>query len=292
MDLQSQKVEGSMSNHESEAIKQAQRRRAAWAKVEMARHPARPSPTDFIKGIFTEFSEIHGDRAFGDDLAVGCGMAKLGTEQVMVIFTRRGRSLKERTKSNFGMPSPEGYRKALRCMKIAEKFGRPIICIIDLLAAYPGPSSEERGQAEAIARNLVEMSRLRVPTISAIVGQGGSGGALALAVADRVLMLDNAVYFVAPPEFAASLMWKDPDQKHLAAEALQISSSEVEAFDCVDEIVPEPPGGANTDPNQAIGLFATALTKHLAEIQSISIESLLARRRRKFRNIGQFYTEG
>ena len=161
-----------MSNHESEAIKQAQRRRAAWAKVEMARHPARPSPTDFIKGIFTEFSEIHGDRAFGDDLAVGCGMAKLGTEQVMVIFTRRGRSLKERTKSNFGMPSPEGYRKALRCMKIAEKFGRPILCIIDLLAAYPGPSSEERGQAEAIARNLVEMSRLRVPTISAIVGQG------------------------------------------------------------------------------------------------------------------------
>lgn len=280
-----------MSNRESEAIKEGQRHSAAWAKVEMARHHARPSPADFIKGIFTDFSEIHGDRVFGDDLAVGCGMAKLGMEQVMIIFTRMGQSLKERIKSNFGMPSPEGYRKALRCMKIAEKFGQPVICILDLLAAYPGPSSEERGQAEAIARNLFEMSRLRVPTISAIVGQGGSGGALALAVADRVLMLENAVYFVAPPEFAASLAWKNPELKHLAAEALKISSSEVKTFDCVDEIVSEPAGGAHTDPSQAIGLLARALTKHLTEIQRISIESLLEQRWRKFRNIGQFYTE-
>ncbi len=218
-----------MSEQETGISKQAQSVSPAWIKVEQARHPKRPSPMDFIERIFTDFSEIHGDRAFGDDEAVACGMGRLGGEEVIVIGIRKGGSLKERIKRNFGMPSPEGYRKALRCMRIAEKFSRPVICFIDLIGAYPGPSAEERGQAEAIARNLLEMSRLCVPTISVISGEGGSGGALALAVADRVLILENAVYFVAAPEFCASLTWKNPAQKQLAAEAMRISAPEVPA---------------------------------------------------------------
>jgi acetyl-CoA carboxylase carboxyl transferase subunit alpha len=263
----------------------------AWIKVEQARHPKRPNPVDFIQGIFTDFSEIHGDRAFGDDEAVACGMARLSGEELMVIGIRKGGSLKERIKRNFGMPSPEGYRKALRCMRIAEKFGRPVICIVDLIGAYPGPSSEERGQGEAIARNILEMSRLRVPTISVISGEGGSGGALALAVADRVLILENALYFVAPPEFCASLTWRDPAQKQLAAEALRVSAPEVAAVGCVDEIVPEPPGGAHTDREAAIGMLGNVLKKHLAELKAMPLEILIAARQQKFRNIGQFYTK-
>ena len=244
---------------------------------------------DFIAGAFTDFSEIHGDRAFGDDVALACGMARLDGQEVMAIGTRKGATLKQRIKSNFGMPSPEGYRNALRCMRIAEKFGRPIICIIDVIGAYPGPAAEERGQGEAIARNLLEMSRLRVPTISLISGEGGSGGALALAVSDRVLMLENAVYFVAPPEFAASLTWKNPEQKHVAAEALRISASEVMALGCIDEIIPEPPGGAHTDSGSAIEWVGRVFKRHLAELQAIPLDTLVAMRRKRFRNIAQFY---
>jgi acetyl-CoA carboxylase carboxyl transferase subunit alpha len=280
-----------MNKREAELLKQAQQASPTWMSVERARHPMRPSPMDFIKGIFADFSEIHGDRKFGDDQTLGCGIATVGGEQVMVIGTRKGNTLKERIKSNFGMPSPEGYRKALRCMKIAEKFGRPVICIIDVVGAYPGPSAEERGQAEAIARNLLEMSRLRVPTISVISGEGGSGGALALAVADRVLMLENAVYFVAAPEFAASLTWKDPDQKHLAAEAMRISAPEVAALGCVDEVVAEPPGGAHTDREAAIQLLGGALKRHLAELRATPFDVLLAVRRKKYRNIACFFRE-
>ncbi|HUD12654.1 MAG TPA: acetyl-CoA carboxylase carboxyltransferase subunit alpha [Terracidiphilus sp.] len=264
----------------------------AWINVERARHPQRPYPMNFIERIFTDFSEIHGDRAFGDDEALACGMARLDGEQVLAIGVRKGGSIKDRIKRNFGMPSPEGYRKALRCMKIAEKFGRPVISFIDLPGAYPGVGAEERGQAEAIARNLLEMSRLRVPTLSVITGEGGSGGALALAVSDRVLILGNAVYSVISPEQCAVIMWRDPAQRELAAAALRITAPEVAALGCVDEIVGEPADGAHTDPEASANLLADALKRHLAELKAIPIDDLVAARQNKFRNIAQYYTEG
>ena len=264
----------------------------AWIRIERARHPQRPYPMDFIERVFTDFSEIHGDRAYGDDEAVACGMARLGDEEVLVIGNRKGGSTKDRVRRNFGMPHPEGYRKALRCMKIAEKFSRPVFSFIDLPGAYPGLGAEERGQAEAIARNLLEMSRLRVPTISVITGEGGSGGALALAVSDRVLILENALYFVITPESCAAIMWRDASQKQLAAEAMRISAPEVAALGCVDEILPEPPGGAHADHEAGAGLLGSSLKKHLAELKGIPIETLVAARQHKFRNIAQFYTEG
>ena len=247
---------------------------------------------EFIERVFTDYSEIHGDRAFGDDEAVACGMARLGTDEVLVIGNRKGGSTKERVRRNFGMPHPEGYRKALRCMKIAEKFGRPVISFIDLPGAYPGLGAEERGQAEAIARNILEMSRLRVPTISVITGEGGSGGALALAVSDRVLILENALYFVITPESCAAIMWRDASHKQLAAEAMRISAPEVAALGCVDEIISEPPGGAHNDHETGAGLLGNALKKHLAELMSTPLDALVAARQHKFRNIAQFYTEG
>ena len=264
----------------------------AWIRIERARHPQRPYPMDFIERVFTDFSEIHGDRAFGDDEAVSCGMARLGDEEVMVIGNRKGGSTKERVKRNFGMPNPEGYRKALRCMRIAEKFARPVISFIDLPGAYPGLGAEERGQAEAIARNILEMSRLKVPTISVITGEGGSGGALALAVADRVLILENALYFVITPESCAAIMWRDAANKQLAAEAMRISAPEVASIGCVDGIIGEPPDGAQADREAGMGLLGAALKKHLAEIKAIPIDLLVAARQHKFRNIAQFYTEG
>jgi acetyl-CoA carboxylase carboxyl transferase subunit alpha len=246
---------------------------------------------DFIERIFTDFSEIHGDRAFGDDAAVACGMARLGGEEVMVIGNRKGGSTKERVKRNFGMPHPEGYRKTLRAMKIAEKFGRPIISFIDLPGAFPGLGAEERGQAEAIARNILEMSRLRVPTISIISGEGGSGGALALAVADRVLILENALYFVITPESCAAIMWRNASHKQLAAEAMRISAPEVASIGCVDEIIAEPPGGIQDDQETGTGLVGRALRRHLDELKQLPIDTLVFMRQHKFRNIAQFYTE-
>jgi acetyl-CoA carboxylase carboxyl transferase subunit alpha len=219
-------------------------------------------------------------------------MARLDDDEVMVIGNRKGGSTKERVKRNFGMPNPEGYRKALRCMKIAEKFGRPIISFIDLPGAYPGLGAEERGQAEAIARNIREMSRLRVPTISIISGEGGSGGALALAVSDRVLILENALYFVITPESCAAIMWKDAAHKQAAAEALRISALEVAALGCVDEIISEPPGGAHADHPAGAGIVGLTLKKHLAVLKATPINTLVAARQQKFRNIAQCYTEG
>jgi acetyl-CoA carboxylase carboxyl transferase subunit alpha len=247
---------------------------------------------DFIETIFTDFSEIHGDRAYGDDEAVACGMARLGAEEVLVIGNRKGGSTKDRVRRNFGMPHPEGYRKALRSMKIAEKFSRPVISFIDLPGAFPGLGAEERGQAEAIARNLLEMSRLRVPTISVISGEGGSGGALALAVADRVLILENALYFVITPESCAAIMWRDASHKVLAAEAMRISAPEVAELGCVDEIVAEPPEGIHTDREAGTGLLGAVLKKHLAELKAQPVDVLVAARQAKFRNIAQFYSEG
>jgi acetyl-CoA carboxylase carboxyl transferase subunit alpha len=281
-----------MSEQEAGISLQAQAVSPAWIKVERARHPQRPYPMDFIEKIFTDFSEIHGDRAFGDDEAVACGMARLGDEEVLVIGNRKGGSTRERVRRNFGMPHPEGYRKALRAMKIAEKFGRPVISFIDMPGAYPGLGAEERGQAEAIARNILEMARLRVPTISVISGEGGSGGALALAVSDRVLILENALYFVITPESCAAIMWRDASHKVLAAEAMRISAPEVAALGCVDEIIPEPPDGIHTDREAGTGMLGTVLRKHLAELRAMTIPNLVAERQTKFRNIAQFYTEG
>jgi acetyl-CoA carboxylase carboxyl transferase subunit alpha len=280
-----------MSEQETGTPNQAPVVSQAWARIERARHPQRPYPMDFIERIFSDFSEIHGDRAYGDDEAVACGMARLGDDEVMVIANRKGGSTKDRVRRNFGMPHPEGYRKALRCMRIAEKFKRPVISLIDLPGAYPGLGAEERGQAEAIARNIFEMAKLRVPTISVICGEGGSGGALALAVADRVLILENALYFVITPESCAAIMWRDASHKQEAAEAMRISAPEVAKLGCVDEIIGEPPGGIHTDHDAGTGILGRALRKHLAELKAAPIDELVAARQRKFRNIAQFYTE-
>ena len=280
-----------MSEQETGISLQAQAASPAWIRIERARHPQRPYPMDFIENIFTDFSEIHGDRAFGDDEAVACGMARLGDDEVMVIGNRKGGSTKERVRRNFGMPHPEGYRKALRAMKLAEKFSRPVITFIDLPGAYPGLGAEERGQAEAIARNLREMSRLRVPTISVISGEGGSGGALALAISDRVLILENALYFVITPESCAAIMWRDANQKQLAAEAMRISAPEVAALGCVDEIIGEPQEGIHMDREAGSGVLGSILKKHLAELKAMPVDALVTARQQKFRNIAQFYTQ-
>jgi acetyl-CoA carboxylase carboxyl transferase subunit alpha len=240
--------------------------------------------------MFTDFTEIHGDRVFGDDAAMSCGFARFRGEEIMVISNVKGRSTKEKVARRFGMPDPEGYRKALRAMKLAEKFKRPVITLIDLMGANPGIGAEERGQAEAIARNLREMSRLRTQTIAVVTGEGGSGGALALAVADRVLMLEKAIYSVISPEACASIMWRDATKRALAAEALRATAEDVFALGCVDDVVPEPEGGAQTDAARAAALLADSLARHLGELRALSIENLLAQRYEKFRNIAQFYT--
>jgi acetyl-CoA carboxylase carboxyl transferase subunit alpha len=262
----------------------------AWVKTELARHPQRPYPMDFIQAIFTDFSEIHGDRAFGDDSAMACGMAFFDGEPVMAIGNLKGRNTKERMARKFGSPDPEGYRKALRCMKIAEKFGRPIFTFIDLAGANPGIGAEERGQGEAIARNLIEMSRLRVPTIATITGEGGSGGALALAVADRVLMLENAIYSVISPEGCASIMWKDASKKQQAAAALRYTAGDVKMLGCVDDVLLEPRGGTQNDPEASMAMVGEKLRYHLAELRVLPLDVMLEQRYTKFRNIAQFYT--
>jgi acetyl-CoA carboxylase carboxyl transferase subunit alpha len=263
---------------------------AAWVKTELARHPQRPYPMDYIESLFTDFSEIHGDRAFGDDAAMSCGMARFHGEEVMVIGNLKGRTVKERIQRKFGSPDPEGYRKALRAMKIAEKWGRAVFTFIDLAGANPGIGAEERGQAEAIARNLFEMSRLRVPLIATITGEGGSGGALALAVADRVLILENAIYSVISPEGCASIMWRDATKRAQAAEALKITAQDVKSLGCVDDIVPEPEGGAQANAEQAAQILDEKLIWHFNEIKGLSLDEMLNRRYEKFRNIAQFYT--
>ena len=262
----------------------------AWVRTELARDPARPYPMDYIDALFSDFSEIHGDRAFGDDSAMACGMARFHGEPVMVVGNLKGRTLKERVSRRFGSPEPEGYRKALRAMKLAEKFGRPVFTFLDLAGAFPGIGAEERGQGEAIARSLFEMSQLRVPTIATITGEGGSGGALALAVADRVLMLENAIYSVISPEGCASIMWKDATRKQQAAAALRYTAKDTLALGCVDDVIREPEGGSQADPGEAFALVNAKLRKHFNEIKKMPLEELLNRRYEKFRNMAQFYT--
>ena len=262
---------------------------AAWQKTELARHPQRPQMLDYVEKLFTDWSEIHGDRGFGDDPAIVCGIARFHGQEVMVVGTQKGRDMKQRVFRNFGTPHPEGYRKALRVMKIAEKFGRPIITLVDTDGAYPGLHAEERGQAEAIARNLREMSRLQVPILTTVIGVGGSGGALAIAVADRVLMMENSIYSVISPEGCASIMWRDAGKKVLAAEAMKITASDLSSLGCIDGVVPEPEGGAHKDPEAAAQLLDAALQKHLSELKAIPVSQLVVSRYNKFRNIAQFF---
>jgi acetyl-CoA carboxylase carboxyl transferase subunit alpha len=263
----------------------------AWEKTELARHPQRPYALDYIERIFTDWSEIHGDRGFGDDPALVCGMARFHGEEVMIVGHQKARDTKQKVYRNFGMPNPEGYRKALRIMKIAEKFKRPIFTFVDTPGAYPGLGAEERGQAEAIARNLREMVRLEVPIVTTITGEGGSGGALAIAVADRVLMMENSVYAVISPEGCASIMWRDPTKKELAAQAMRITAEDLKELGCIDDIVPEPEGGAHVDHEAAALLLDAALQKHLAELRRSPVKELLNSRYSKFRNMAQFFKD-
>jgi acetyl-CoA carboxylase carboxyl transferase subunit alpha len=261
----------------------------AWQRTEMARHPQRPYLLDYVERIFTDWSEIHGDRRFSDDPAIVCGMARFHGDEVLVLGTQKGRDMKQKVYRNFGLPNPEGYRKALRAMKIAEKFGRPVFTFVDVTGANPGVGAEERGQAEAIARNLREMARLQVPIITSITGEGGSGGALAIAVADRVLMMENAIYSVISPEGCASIMWRDSSKKELAAEALRITAPDCKELGVVDEIVPEPEGGAQRNHEEAASLLDSALQRHFAELKNKSGSELIASRYNKFRVMAQYY---
>ena len=261
----------------------------AWQKTELARHPQRPQSLDYIERIFTDFSEIHGDRGFGDDAAIITGMARFHGDEVMLVATQKGRDMKQRVHRNFGTPHPEGYRKAIRIMQIAEKFRRPIFTLVDTDGAYPGVQAEERGQAEAIAYNLREMAHLEVPIIATVIGVGGSGGALAIAVADRVLMMENSIYSVISPEGCAAIMWRDATKKELAAEAMRITATDLRELGCVDDIVPEPEGGAHRDHEAAAALLDATLQKHYAELKKIPSSELVVSRYNKFRNIAQFF---
>ena len=261
----------------------------AWERTEMARHPQRPYTLDYVERMFTDWSEIHGDRGFADDPAIVCGMARFHGEEVVVIGHQKARDAKQRVYRNFGMPNPEGYRKAIRVMQIAAKFRRPIFTFVDTPGAYPGLGAEERGQAEAIAYNLREMARLEVPIIVTITGEGGSGGALAIAVGDRVLMMENAIYSVISPEGCASIMWRDVMKRDVAAEAMKITAPDLTALGIIDSVVAEPPGGAHTDHAQAATLLDEVLQKNLGELKRLPVPELLNGRYAKFRNMAQFF---
>ena len=259
-----------------------------WDRVQVARHPERPTTLDYINKIFTDFIELHGDRVYGDDAAIVGGIAAFKGQPVTVIGHQRGKSTKENIRRNFGMPHPEGYRKALRLMYQAEKFGRPIICFIDTKGAYPGKAAEERGQSEAIARNLFEMAGLRVPIISIVIGEGGSGGALALGVANKILMLENSTYSVISPEGAASILWKDATLAKQAAEAMKITALDLKEMGIIDGIIPEVAGGAHKNLEQQVITMQQCLTDVLTELNPLSPEQLVEARYEKFKQIGQF----
>lgn len=257
-----------------------------WQRVEVARHASRPCMLDYVDRMFTGFTELHGDRRFADDKAVVTGLAYYHGRPVAVMGHQKGRDTKQKIYRNFGYARPEGYRKALRVMRLAEKFHRPLIVFIDTPAAYPGVESEERGVAEAIAFNLREMSLLDVPVVIAVCGEGGSGGALGIAVGDRVLMQEFSVYSVIPPEGCAAILWRDAKRKVEAAEALKMTAPDLLALELVDEIVKEPPGGAHTDPDAAAALLDAAIERHLAELLATAPADRLEARYRKFRNMG------
>lgn len=261
----------------------------AWQRLQLARHPQRPQTLDYIQLLFEDFIEIHGDRAFADDPAMVCGMAKYHGNPVMVIGQQKGHDTKQRVARNFGQAKPEGYRKALRAMNLAAKFNRPILSFIDTPGAYPGVDAEERGQAEAIAVNLREMARLPVPILVTITGEGGSGGALAIAVGDRIHMFENSVYSVISPEGCATIMWRSAAKAEVAAEALRISANDLLELKLIDEIIPEPEGGAHVDYEAAARFLDNVLVNSLRDFSRLSAQELVARRYEKFRRMGQFF---
>ena len=260
----------------------------AWQIAQLARHPQRPYTFDYIEHCFTDFQELHGDRMYADDHSLVAGIARLEGEAVMIIGHQKGRDTKERVWRNYGMARPEGYRKGLRLMQLAEKFGLPLITLIDTPGAYPGIGAEERGQSEAIARNLFVMSSLRVPIVSIVIGEGGSGGALAIGVADRVLMLQYSIYSVISPEGCASILWKSADKAELAAEAMGITADRLHKLKLVDDVIPEPLGGAHRDPRVMAESLKSALVQQLATLQMVPIDSLLLQRRRRIASYGVF----
>ena len=261
-------------------------RLSPWQKVQISRHPNRPYTLDYIEAMLTDFTEMHGDRSFADDPAIVCGMAKLDGMPVVIIGHQKGRTIKERVFRNFGQPNPEGYRKALRLMRFAEKFKKPIITFIDTQGAYPGIGAEERGQGESIARNLYVMSLLKVPILAVVIGEGGSGGALALGVADRVLMLEHATYSVISPEGCAAILWNNGAKASEAAELLKITAQDLFHMKVIDEVVEEPIGGAHRDARRAAELLKEAIMRNLAEIKNISLDELMKLRYEKFRKLG------
>jgi acetyl-CoA carboxylase carboxyl transferase subunit alpha len=263
---------------------------AAWQRVILARHPKRPHTLDYIERLFTGFSEIHGDRLFADDPAIVCGMAFFEDRPIMVIGEQKGRDTKQKVHRNFGMPKPEGYRKALRVMELAAKFARPVITFLDTPGAYPGVDAEERGQAEAIARNLREMSRLTSPVICVCIGEGGSGGALALGVGNQVWMMENAVYSVISPESCAAIIWRDAAKAELAAAALRLTAKDLLGFGLIDGIIAEPAGGAHENPEGAAEMLRRTLRSSLAELCKLSAKELVEQRYSKFRKMGNFFT--
>jgi acetyl-CoA carboxylase carboxyl transferase subunit alpha len=255
----------------------------------LARHPKRPHSLDYIERLFTDFQEIHGDRLFGDDPAIVAGMCRFEGQPVMVIGEQKGRDTKQKVYRNFGMPKPEGYRKALRAMQLAAKFGIRVITFLDTPGAYPGIDAEERGQAEAIARNLREMARLTVPMVAVCIGEGGSGGALALGVGNTVLMLQNAVYSVISPESCAAIIYRDSGKAEQAAAALRMTAEDLTALGLIDGIVPEPPGGAQEDPAAAAEYLRLALVESFGQLANLTSEQLVAHRYAKFRKMGNFF---
>jgi len=257
-------------------------------QVQVARHPNRPFTLDYLRLCFTDWMELKGDRAFRDDAAIVGGWARLAGETVMVIGHQKGRDMKDNILRNFGMPHPEGYRKALRLMRMAEKFGRPIVTLIDTPGAYPGLGAEERGQAEAIAMNLREMARLRTPTVSVVIGEGGSGGALALGVTDRILMLEHAVYSVISPEGCAAILWRSAEHRGKAAAALKLTSSDLHRLGVADEVIPEPPGGAHSDWEGTADALGIALARNLAELRRVDTETLVRQRQARFEEMGRW----
>ncbi|HYB53982.1 MAG TPA: acetyl-CoA carboxylase carboxyltransferase subunit alpha [Thermoanaerobaculia bacterium] len=263
-----------------------------WQKTLVARHPARPYALDYIQSLMGDFTELKGDRKFAEDPAVVAGFASFRGRPVAVVGHQKGRDTKEKVRRNFGMPRPEGFRKALRVMSLADKFRRPILTFVDTAGAYPGVDAEERGQAEAIATNLKAMAGFRVPIIVTVTGEGGSGGALALGIGDRVLMLEHAIYSVISPEGCAAILWKDASRKKEAAEALKLTASDLVELGVVDEVVPEPPGGAHADTAGASAAVGEAIERHLAAVLDLTPEERRERRYRKFRALGRFETAG
>jgi acetyl-CoA carboxylase carboxyl transferase subunit alpha len=260
----------------------------AWQTVLVARHGERPYTLDYVARTMTEWVEVHGDRGFADDPAVVAGFAKLGTRSIAVVGHQKGRDTKERIRRNFGQPRPEGYRKALRVMKLAERFGLPLVSLIDTPGAYPGIGAEERGQAEAIARNLIEMTSLRVPIVVVVTGEGGSGGALALGVGNRVLILEHAIYSVISPEGCAAILWKDQERRAEAAAAMRVTAPDLLKHGIVDEVIPEPLGGAHTDPTEMANRLAGVLERELSALAELPAAELVRRRRQRFLDLGVF----